>query len=96
MKITEIQITPVKPNEGLVAFASCVIENSLYLGSIGILTRLNGGYRLVYPTKNVANRAIDIYHPIDRKTGELLEEKIVAKYEEVMRKSNDRHHQDGT
>lgn len=53
MKISEIQITPIKPQNGLVAFASCLINKGLYLGSIGILTRLEGGYRLTYPTKSV-------------------------------------------
>ncbi|MGP8321200.1 MAG: hypothetical protein ACT6FE_02585 [Methanosarcinaceae archaeon] len=36
MKITEIQIVPIKANNGLVAFASVVLNNQLYLGSIGI------------------------------------------------------------
>ena len=96
MKISEIQITPIKPNNGLVAFATCIIDNSIYLGSIGILTRLDGGYRLTYPTKNINNKAINIYHPINQESGELLEEKIINKYKEVMKKSNDRHNQIGT
>lgn len=51
MVITEIEITPIRPREGLVAFASCVIDQWLYLGSIAVVTRLDGGYRLTYPTK---------------------------------------------
>jgi len=96
MNISEIQITPIKPMNGLVAFASCIINNNIYLGSIGILTRLDGGYRLTYPTKNTSNKQINIYHPINLETGKILEEKIVNKYKEVMKKSNDRHNQIGT
>jgi len=42
-KISEINITPIKPVDGLVAFASFVLEDSLYCGAVGIVTRLNGG-----------------------------------------------------
>lgn len=91
MKITEIEITPVKPQNGLVAFASCLIDDWLYLGSIGIMTRLSGGYRLTYPTKSVGNKSLNIYHPINKASGKNLEQAIIASYENVMRKSNDRH-----
>ena len=96
MKITEINITPIKPNNGLVAFASCLLDNGIYLGSIGILTRLDGGYRLTYPTKNVGNKQINIYHPVNQETGQILEEKIIKKYKEVMNQNNDRHYQAGS
>ncbi len=96
MQISEIQISPVKPNNGLVAFATCIIDNYLYLGSIGIITRFDGGYRLTYPTKNIGDKQINIFHPINQEAGKILEEKIVAKYKEVMKKSNDRHDQIGT
>jgi len=95
MKINEIQITPIKPINGLVAFASCLIDDCLYLGSIGILTRLNGGYRLTYPTKTVGNKQINIFHPINQKAGKSIEKEIIKIYEEVMKK-HDRHNQIGT
>jgi len=38
-RIKDIQIMPVKPRDGLIGFASFVLDDSLYLGSIGILTR---------------------------------------------------------
>ena len=40
MKIAEIQITPIKPKDGLVAFASVVLDNSVYLGFIGVIRGL--------------------------------------------------------
>ena len=51
--ITEIQIIPLKPKDGLVAFASCVINDQLYLGNIAIYSSLGScdGFRLVYPAK---------------------------------------------
>ena len=54
IKISEIQIVPVKPKNGLIAFASCVINSQLYLGNIAIYTLLNkDDFRLVYPSKVV-------------------------------------------
>ncbi|MBI5151327.1 MAG: septation protein SpoVG family protein [Candidatus Pacebacteria bacterium] len=91
MQISEVEITPVKPSRGLVGFASFVIDGWLYLGSIGIITRLNGGYRLTYPTKKIGSNSINLFHPIGKSEGELIEEEIVNKYEEVMKKSNDRY-----
>jgi stage V sporulation protein G len=89
--ISEIQITPVKPCDGLVAFASFVFDNSIYCGSVGIITRPSGGYRLVYPTKQVAGRQLDIFHPISVKVGQLIEEKVMTKYENVMNNASNRH-----
>ncbi len=85
MKITEIQIIPIKPRDGLVAFASVVAENSLYLGSIGVYTRIDGsGYRITYPTKKVGNRDINIYHPINKETSRAIEEAVISKTKEIM------------
>lgn len=83
-KITEVQIIPIKPKDGLVAFASVVVENSLYLGSIGVYKRLNGsGYRITYPTKKIGNKNINIYHPINRKIGKAIESAILEKVKEI-------------
>jgi len=85
MKITEIQIIPIKPREGLVAFASVVVENSLYLGSLGVHTRLDGsGYRITYPTKKIGNRNINIYHPINKETSKEIEEAIISEAEKIL------------
>ena len=90
-RLSEIQIIPIKPQNGLVAFASFILNGNLYLGSIGIMTRPNGGYRLVYPTKKVANRNLNIFYPINRKFALTVEAEIVKQFEEVMNKY-DRHH----
>lgn len=84
-KLTEIQIVPVKPQDGLVAFASFVLDNNLYLGSIGIITRPDGGYRLVYPTKKVGVRSLNIFHPINKSFAEAIEKEVVSKFEDVMK-----------
>lgn len=89
-KLSEIQIIPIKPQNGLVAFASLVLNDSLYLGSIGIMTRPQGGYRLTYPTKTVGARDINIYHPINKPFAEEIEKEVLKELEKVMNE-NDRH-----
>jgi stage V sporulation protein G len=89
--ITEVNIAPIKPQNGLVAFASFIYCNALYCSSVGIFTRPNGGYRLLYPTKEVAGRQLDIYHPISNTVGLQIEKEVVTKYEEVMNHASNRH-----
>jgi len=85
MKITEIQIIPIKANNGLVAFGSVIFDDSLYLGSIGIHKRLAGaGYRITYPTKKIGDNNINIYHPINKETSKLIEEAIIARVEKLL------------
>ena len=83
MNVTEVNITPVKPTDGLVAFASVVVDDSLYLGSIAVYTKLDGSYRLLYPTKAVGQRVLDIFHPINRSASKQIEEMIFKKCDEI-------------
>lgn len=91
-KVSEVQIVPIKAQNGLIAFASIVIDDSLYLGSIGVHSRIDGsGYRLTYPTKPVGGRDLNIYHPINKEASEAIERAIFAKAKEVIERCNDRH-----
>jgi len=85
MEITEIQITPIKPRDGLVAFASVVIDNNIHLGSIGIHTKLDGsGYRITYPTKKVGEKNLNIFFPINKEMSKKIEEAIISKAKEIL------------
>ena len=83
INITEIQIVPVKPRDGLVAFASFVLDDKLYLGSIAIFTRPDGAYRLLYPTKKVGERNIHVFYPIQKSFAVAIEVAVIKKFEEV-------------
>lgn len=92
MKISEIQITPIKPSNGLVAFASFTIDNSIYCGSVGIVTRPNGSYRLLYPSRKIANQNMNLFYPITKACGQTISQAVIAKYEDVLKAvENDRH-----
>ncbi len=90
-KITEIQIVPIKPKNGIVAFASFVLNQCLYLSSVAIMTRPTGEYRLVYPTKKVGPKDIHIFHPISRDFAQTVEKNVIEKLEKVMSR-NDRYY----
>jgi len=83
LSISEVQVVPVKPKDGLIAIASCVLNDGYYIGSIAVYTKLEGGYRLLYPTKHIGDRQLHIHHPINRETGRLIEEAIISRVEHM-------------
>lgn len=79
-KISEVQIVPVKPKDGLVAFAGFLLDKKLYLGSIAIYQKRDGsGYRITFPTKKIGNKNLNIYHPINKETTKEIEKAILTK-----------------
>lgn len=84
MRISEINIIPIKPDNGLIGFASIVLDDCLYLASIGVYSRLDGsGYRITYPTKKVGGKDLSIYHPINRDLSQEIEAAITGKAREL-------------
>ena len=86
MKISEIQIIPVNETEGLIAFCSFVLNDSIKFNSVAIYTKLDGGYRLVYPTKLLSEKKIPLFYPISNDVGKYIENKIVSHFENLMKK----------
>ena len=86
--ISEVQIIPVKPQGGLVAFASCVVNNQFYLGDIAIYTRPDGqDHRLVYPCKILPNgKRINSFHPINREAADKVTQAIIAVFRDLTEK----------
>jgi len=84
MKITKVKIKKVVPNKGLVGFASCIIEDSLFLGNIAVFTRLGeeDRMRLVFPIKETEQNKISVFHPLTAELYYLLEQAITEKYKE--------------
>ena len=82
-KVTEVQIIPVKPKDGLVGFVSFIFDNSFYFSSIGIYTRPKGGYRLTYPIRKTQMSSMPVFHPINKEVAKKVEEAVISKYEEI-------------
>lgn len=83
MKIKRVEIVPIRPFEGLIAFANVVLEEGLYLGSIGVHRKLDGGFRITFPSKKVGEANLCIYHPINREVSKEFETAICSKAEEM-------------
>jgi stage V sporulation protein G len=85
MIITEVQIEFIKPHNGLIGFASLVLDGNIYLSSIAIHKKLTStGYRITYPNKG----NFTIFHPINIQASKQIEQAIFAKLKNVMSKVN--------
>lgn len=88
IKLSEIQIVPTKPKDGLLAFVSFILNNSFYIGDIAVYSRLNQeGYRLVYPLKVLPNGfKVNCFHPITKEASQAIEKAVIERFEELMMK----------
>ncbi len=95
MQVNEVNITPVKPSKGLVGIASVVIDGNIYLNSIAVYVKLDGSYRLLYPTKVIGNKSLGLFYPINREASKAIEKAVFQKCSEVFeRRNDDRHNKD--
>jgi len=92
IRVSEINIIPVKPKKGLLAFCSFVINDALYIRDIAIYNSLNSkyGYRLVYPARKLpSGDNINVLHPISREADEAILKEVVKEFERVIDKLRD-------
>lgn len=82
--IDEVEITPIRPKNGLVGFVSFVLNGEFYVGNVALYTRLAGGYRLVWPTRRVGDKDLPLIHPINKQSAELVESVVTEKYNTLM------------
>ena len=84
MQITKVQVRKIVPKDGLVGFASFVIEDSLYVGNIGVFSRLNkDNFRLIFPEKKVNDKKIPIFYPLTTKLYFELEDMVNNEIKEI-------------
>ena len=88
--ISEIEIIPIKPHNGLLAFTSFILNHAFYIGDVAIYSRISkSGYRLVYPVKVLANGVkVNCFHPINNAASQIIEDAVVKKYSELILKSD--------
>jgi len=82
MNITRSVIRKILPtNDGLVGFASFVLDDCLFLNNVAIFTRLgHKSYRLSFPEKTVKDKLISYFHPLTREFYFQLEDEINKKF----------------
>ncbi len=87
IKLTEIQIVPVRPSKGLVAFVSFILNDSFFVGDVAIYTRIDQpGYRLVYPVRYlVTGLRINCFKPIHKPVADEIENQVSSYYEKLIK-----------
>lgn len=87
MKVTSIQLIPVRAQKGLIAFAEVILDNCLLVTSIGVHKRLDGkGYRITFPTKKVGEKQMYLYRPITPEFSKQLSQAITFRAVELFDK----------
>jgi DNA-binding cell septation regulator SpoVG len=85
MKVTQVEIIPIRPKEGLIALASVTIDDRFYIGSIGVYKKRDcTGYRITFPTRKVGDHSLTICHPTTPELSKEIESAITNKVEEVL------------
>jgi len=91
LRVSDIQIMPLTPKDGLVAIASFIINECLFVGDVAVFTSFTNplGFRLVYPDKILRNgKRINCVYPITREAGQTISEAVIGKYKKLMTRAN--------
>ena len=81
LKVSEVKIRLVDSNEdGLIGWASCVVNGSLYLNNIAIRKSREGKVILTFPAKkSKGDSKYFFFNPISHDAARILEEAIIDK-----------------
>jgi len=83
MEITEVRVFPVDEDK-LKAFVSIIIDDCFVVSDIKIINGNNGLF-ISMPSKKRKNGTFrDIAHPLNNDTRRKIEEKVLARYKEVL------------
>jgi stage V sporulation protein G len=83
MEITEVRVFPVDEDK-LKAFVSIIIDDCFVVSDIKIINGTNGLF-ISMPSKKRKNGTFrDIAHPLNNETRKKIEDKVLARYREVV------------
>jgi stage V sporulation protein G len=86
MEITQVRIFPVD-EEKLKAFVSIIFDDCFVVSDIKIIQGTSGLF-ISMPSKKRKNGTFrDIAHPLNNETRQKIEEKIIARYREILEES---------
>ena len=60
-KISKIRFIRIVQVKSLIGFITCLINDYLELGSIGVHTKLGGGFRLTFPSRKLRDGRLDFF-----------------------------------
>ena len=83
MEVTDVRVFPVE-EEKLKAFVSIIFDDCFVVSDIKIINGNNGLF-ISMPSKKRKNGTFrDIAHPLNNETRKMIEDRILAKYQEVL------------
>lgn len=83
LSFTEVNFAPVKESRGLIGFASGVLNGHFFMGDIAIFIRKDGTLRFAYPDKKVGSKIFNIYYPINKTAGRIVQEAILVELDKL-------------
>jgi DNA-binding cell septation regulator SpoVG len=84
ISLSEIEIIPIKPVNGLLGWGSFVLNEQFYIGNVGIHSTPYGTIRLLYPEKILPNgKTVSSFHPITKNAGSEITDQIIRKYNDL-------------
>ena len=92
MDITEVRIS-LRSDAKLKAFASITLDDCFVIRGLKIIQGASGIFVAMPSRKRKDGEYQDIAHPINNKTREWMEEKILTKYQEVLGLEGESPHQ---
>ena len=88
MEVTDVRVFPVE-EEKLKAFVSIIFDDCFVVSDIKIINGNNGLF-ISMPSKKRKNGTFrDIAHPLNNETRRMIEERILAKYNEALSQPRD-------
>lgn len=83
VEVSEVKVRLVdEGNDGLVGWASCVVNGALYLNNIAIRRGRGGEFVLTYPSKRSrSDQKYFYFNPITREAKRAIDEAILGKLE---------------
>ncbi|MBI2192055.1 MAG: septation protein SpoVG family protein [Planctomycetes bacterium] len=83
VEVSEVKIRLVdEGDDGLVGWASCVVNGALYLNNIAIRRGCDGEFVLTYPSKRSrSDQKYFYFNPITREAKRAIDEAILGKLE---------------
>ena len=92
LEITEVRVT-LRDEDKLRAFVSITLNNCFVVRGLKIIQGTSGMFVAMPSRKRKDGEYQDIAHPINNKTREWMEEKILTKYQEVLGLEGESPHQ---
>ncbi|MBI2607008.1 MAG: septation regulator SpoVG [Deltaproteobacteria bacterium] len=90
MEITEIKIFPVHEDK-LKAYVTIVIDNCFVVRDLKVING-NTGLFIAMPSKKRKDGAFkDIAHPLNKETRDMMEQKIMAAYNDEVKRGGGAH-----